>query len=93
MMAMVTVPVQEVAWKAYSPYGIVLPAGAGLDRLAKPLVGSSVQVGPPPERVAVAAPPIPGGIPVTVNRRGTTALDAADGAPGPTELVAATVNV
>ena len=64
-----------------------------MDRLAKPLVASSLQVGPPPESVAVAAPVMPGGVPVTVSRRGTTALDAADGAPVPATLFAVTTNV
>lgn len=52
-----------------------------------------MQVGPPPERVAVAALAMPGGVPVTVSRRGITALDRADGAPVPAALVATTLNV
>ena len=64
-----------------------------MDKPAKPLVASSVHVAPPPESVAVAGPDMPGGVPATVSRRGTTALDAADGAPVPAELLAVTVNV
>ena len=90
---MVTVPVQAVARKAYSPYGMVVPVGAGLDRLAKPLGGVSVQFAPPPERVAITVPAMPCGVPVTVSRRGTTELEGADGEPVPTVLIAATVNV
>lgn len=93
MIVIVTEPVQPVDWKAYSPYGMVTPAGAGLDNPEKPLVAASVQAGPTPERFAVAAPAMPGGVPVTVSRRGVTALDAADGAPVPTAFFAFTVNV
>ena len=64
-----------------------------MDKPAKPLEASSVQVAPPPESVAVAGPDMPGGVPDTVSRRGVTALDAADGAPVPAALVAVTVNV
>lgn len=64
-----------------------------MDKLAKPLVGFSVQDEPPPDRVAVAVPTMPGTEPDTVSNWGVTAEDAADAALAPAELLAVTVKV
>lgn len=61
--------------------------------MPNPLVEFNVQEEPPPERVAVAKPIMPGTVFDTVSWRGVVAADGVDGAPEPAILVAATVKV
>ena len=62
----------------------------------KPPPACSVQAAPPPDSVAEAAPAMPGTLPAGVlicSRRGMTATDAAESAPGPLAFSAFTVKV